>query len=161
MTQFGLRFIRLKTEILDELTNLDRLCHELAQFEQAETAFPSMRLRALASILHDFYTGCERIFEHIAQEFDGGLPNNPAWHIQLLRDMTLELPTVRPAVINQDIANLLMEYLSFRHRFRNIYGHELEMAKMESLLHKLPEIKELLQVQVLDFIKKLEEVLLT
>ena len=46
--------------------------------------------------------------------------------------MTIQVNDVRPAVINEELAAELDEYLSFRHVFRNIYGFEL---KGERVIH--------------------------
>lgn len=162
MNQIEMRFIRLKTEILSELDHLELLCSELNQIGEInpKTA-DSLHIRALASILHDFYTGCERIFERVAQEFEGGLPNNPAWHNQLLNEMTLALPTVRPSIITRETAKELQDFLAFRHRFRNIYGFELELEKMIPLLNGLPELKSKFQKEVIEFLERQTEVLMT
>lgn len=40
-------------------------------------------LRAGGSILHDFYTGIEKIFENIAKEVDRRLPMGEDWHSEL------------------------------------------------------------------------------
>ena len=44
-----------------------------------------------------------------------------AWHTELLRQMALDVPDVRPAVIGFAAADQLDEYRKFRHRIRNIY----------------------------------------
>jgi hypothetical protein len=49
--------------------------------------------------LHGFYSGVEQIFEDIARTVDGALPEGGEWHISLLRQMTVELGGLRPAVI--------------------------------------------------------------
>lgn len=54
---------RLVTEIEVELAGLRRLAEE---FAGAPTGGDTFALRARASILHDFYTGAERIFVRIA-----------------------------------------------------------------------------------------------
>ena len=65
----------LKTLIEDELTALDRIVLEMqdgiGSFEESPSSF---ELNALASYLHQFYTGCERILERIAITVDGALP---------------------------------------------------------------------------------------
>jgi len=60
--------------------------------------------RAKGSILHDFYNACERIFELIAREINGGLPASEQWHKKLLYQMTLPIKGVRPAVISKEAA---------------------------------------------------------
>lgn len=48
-------------------------------------------LRAGGSILHDFYTGIEKIFENIAKEIDHRLPTGEEWHSELLHQMALDI----------------------------------------------------------------------
>ncbi|HEX6972548.1 MAG TPA: hypothetical protein VF234_10040 [Limnochordia bacterium] len=97
-------------------------------------------LRALGSVLHDFYTVVEDIFESIAADLDGGVPTSSDWHKRLLRSMAEPVDGVRPAVISADTATRLEEYLGFRHLFRNVYGHRLDWARMERLVRHLGDI---------------------
>ena len=126
---------RLAAEIESELASLAQLEQELAG---APNPADSYSLRARGSILHDFYTGVERIFMRIASELNGGVPQSPQWHQELIRNMALAIPEVRPAVIDADLAGKLSEHLRFRHVFRNIYGSVLDPARMQSLEEQVP-----------------------
>ena len=79
----------------------------------------------MASVLHDFYSGVERVFERIAVELDGELPRGGDWQSQLLNRMEEEVEGVRPRVLTSDLAERLRPFLRFRHLFRNIYGGQL------------------------------------
>ena len=57
----------------------------------------------------------------------------------LVDDMTLDIPEVRPAVIDRGLARTLGDYLRFRHVFRNVFGGVLEAERMASLEKRLPE----------------------
>lgn len=134
------KFIRLKAEILREFKDIEHCCAELNELlgileNRGKSTFD---LRAIGSILHDFYCGIERLFERIAKELNGGMPEGNDWHRQLLRDMTLDIKGVRPPVISEDMEKILTEYLRFRHVFRNIYGFSLEWRFMEGLVERLP-----------------------
>ncbi|MFW6388092.1 MAG: hypothetical protein ACOC0B_02345 [bacterium] len=91
---------RLAREIESELSDLERLPNEL---ETTPRTQDSTALRARGSILHDFYTATERIFIRVADELDGGAPKGDHWHAQLLRNMSLDLPDIRPAVITHEL----------------------------------------------------------
>ena len=121
---------RLAAEVRTEMGHLRRLGEER---RAAPSTTDTFTLRSRASILHDFYTGAERIFVRIAEELNGGVPRGEQWHRQLLQDMALEVPEVRPAVIAPDLAGALGEYLRFRHVFRNVYGFVLEAERMRPL----------------------------
>ena len=84
---------RLIVEIENELDHLAALREEAAAAPRDDMTYG---LRARGSILHDFYSGIERVFRRIADEVDGGVPQGEQWHRQLVTDMTLEIPGVRP-----------------------------------------------------------------
>lgn len=105
---------RLATEIESELASLAQLEPELAGAPNPQDSYS---LRARGSILHDFYTGVERIFMRITSELNGGVPQSPQWHQELIRNMALAIPEVRPAVIDADLAGKLSGHLRFRHGF--------------------------------------------
>jgi hypothetical protein len=88
---------------------------------------------ALALKLHNFYTGCERIFQIVASDLNGGLPTSFDWHRRLLSRMATP-HTDRPALLRQSTAQQLEEYLAFRHVVRNIYGFELKPERLEKLI---------------------------
>ena len=70
---------RLAAEIENELGRLDQLAEEAASAPRDDSPFG---LRARGSILHDFYSGIERVFQRIAEELNGGVPQSGQWHRQ-------------------------------------------------------------------------------
>lgn len=104
------------------------------------TADQDAYLNSVALNLHSLYTGLERIFELIAVELDEGPLGGEGWHSELLRQMTLDLPDIRPPVLEQGTAARLDEYRKFRHRVRNIYATEMDPNRMEVLITGLPEL---------------------
>ena len=126
---------RVAAEVTNELASLERLAAELAG---APSGSDTYSLRARGSILHDFYSGVERIFVRIAGELNGGVPQAERWHQELLGDMVLQIPKVRPAVIDAGLAKDLGEYLRFRHVFRNVYGSGLEADRLQALADRVP-----------------------
>jgi uncharacterized protein YutE (UPF0331/DUF86 family) len=88
---------------------------------------------SLALKLHNFYTGCDRIFQIIASELNGGKPSSYDWHRRLLERMALS-QDYRPPVITAETLTHLKDYLAFRHIVRNIYGFELDFDRLESLV---------------------------
>lgn len=138
---------RLAAEIESELAAMAALVAESANAPQTDSIYAR---RARGSILHDFYNGAERIFERIAAELNGGVPNAANWHQQLVADMALAIPGLRPAVIDDDLHNRLAEYRGFRHLFR-VYGSLLDDVRLRPLEERLPKTMEDLQVQVRAF----------
>jgi hypothetical protein len=123
--------IRLRKEVEMELSGLERLRAEHAGVPGGNTDV--YMLRARASILHDFYSAVERIFVRIAQELNGGVPGTERWHRDLLMDMSLELDSVRPALITRELHDLLVPFLGFRHLFRNVYGFAIDAERLALL----------------------------
>ena len=62
------------------------------------------------------------------------------WHRQIVTDMALEIPSVRPAVIDAPLAVDLADFLRFRHVFRNVYGSLLRAECMRPLEERLPAV---------------------
>jgi len=115
------------SEIGKEIDNLEALRKEMNEIESRDSIISR---RAIGSILHDFYNCCERVFKRIAVEINSGCEDTEKWHKVLLFKMTIPIKDVRPAVVSEELAAELDEYLSFRHLFRNIYGFELKGQRM-------------------------------
>lgn len=146
---------RIITEIQDERKKLIDLFLEWEKHRFRDWT-DTILLRGKASIFHDFYCGAENIFRRIAPELNGGLPDGPAWHKRLLRNMSLQIPEVRPAVISAATLRLLDEFLDFRHKFRHIYGFDLDFQKLDNLERIYPEAHKKVTEDVDRFLSFLE-----
>ena len=69
----------------------------------------------------------------------------------LLAQMAAPYPDRRPQVISAAVRDDLDRYLGFRHRFRNIYGPDLEWSRMVGLLHTLGDAHRALSAELGDF----------
>lgn len=137
----GNNFVALRADIDEESKELSRLMNELsAELKGLGSPPGSLEIRGISSIIHDFYTGLEKIFVRIARRIDGGLPQEADWHIQLLKRMSAEIPGVRPPLFDDAQRKELLEYLRFRHLFRNSYGFTLEWERCEAIARKAPEV---------------------
>ena len=107
-------------------------------------------LDSVALSLHDFYNGLERLFERIAENVDEYKPGGINWHREILNQMILEIPNVRPSIISQSLKENLDEYRAFRHIVRNVYAHNLRIDKMKNLIENIDtmfkELKNSLQI---------------
>ena len=139
---------RLAAQIESELGAMAQLVEESANAPRSGDIYAR---RARGSILHDFYNSAERIFERIAAELNGGVPNVANWHQQLVADMALTIPGLRPAVITDDLRNRLAEYRGFRHLFRNVYGSLLDDVRLRHLEERLPRTMDDFQAQIRAF----------
>lgn len=98
-------------------------------------------VNSVALNLHSFYAGLERIFQLIAIELDGGTLGGEAWHLELLQQMTLDVPDVRPPVLRPETAKELDEYRKFRHLIRNIYATNIDPVRVGQLVTRLPDLQ--------------------
>jgi predicted nucleotidyltransferase len=139
----------LRDMINDEFITLRRVVEEmtetLAQVRQPPT---HIELRAIASLLHEFYNGIEKIFERIAVSLGEGLPRGSAWHVDLLNQLAEPQTGGRTAVIDEPLRAKLEEYRKFRHFFRHAYGYTLEWARMQWLAELMSDSLRLLREQV-------------
>ena len=91
-----------------------------------------IQLRAIASSLHAFYNGVERILMVIIKSIDGEVPEGERWHSELLNN-TIQANPLRARIISDEMKLKLEQYLAFRHYFRHSYGFTLEWDLMRSL----------------------------
>lgn len=152
MNNFKILEETVKKEI-ETLKNLDKEKNGLLKLKPS-----NYTLRAGGSILHDFYTGIEKIFHDIAKEIDRRIPLGESWHNELLSQMTLDIPGLRPPVITSSTEKKLREYLAFRHLFRKRYGFELEWLKIKRLLVGIPKILSTLEKEIKLFFKTLSKI---
>jgi predicted nucleotidyltransferase len=114
-------------------------------------------LGTIALNIHSFYTSTERIFRDIAQSIDGGLPDGADWHRRLLRQMSAEIPNIRPPVITIETRTALAEYCAFRHVVRNVYTFNLRLDRVQQLARELPNCYQLLRRDCENFCNMITE----
>ncbi|MCK5008064.1 MAG: hypothetical protein KAR73_11795 [Spirochaetales bacterium] len=105
----------------------------------------------MALNLHGFYNGIERVLELIAVDLDGATLGGDVWHTELLRQVELEVPSLRPAVISSETRRRLDECRRFRHRLRNIYAANLNASQLEGLVSQLMSTWEILKAEFVAF----------
>jgi predicted nucleotidyltransferase len=123
--------LAVKALVEDELVALGRVAQEMEDLLAGCIKPPTRtELRAMASILHEFYNGVERILERIAVGLGEGVPQGAYWHADLLEQTATARQGVRPAVIDEPLRARLKDYLDFRHFFRHAYGYTLEWSHL-------------------------------
>lgn len=146
--------IRLEMQELDQI--LATVQHHWERFLTAATDQDAF-LNSVALNLHSFYNGLERIMELVALEVDGGALGGDAWHTELLRQMTLGLPQVRPALLSMEVSRQLDEYRKFRHVVRHTYTTQLDDLRLKPLVENLPALWAVAREQFLAFAAFLEQ----
>ncbi|MGQ0508806.1 MAG: hypothetical protein ACT4TC_26185 [Myxococcaceae bacterium] len=103
-----------------------------------------------AVCLHGWYTALETALERIARTLDGRVPEGPRSHVELLEQLSVEMPGIRPEVVPGSVLVELHELRKFRHFFRNAYNVELDPVRIEGearrLLRVEPELTQSLDV---------------
>jgi len=87
----------LEIQIKRELSKLKNLLSEAEEIKNKKAS--NWNIRIGGSILHDFYTGTEGIFEAIANTIDKRIPTGINWHKELLNQMVLDIPGLRTHII--------------------------------------------------------------
>jgi predicted nucleotidyltransferase len=145
-------------EIRQDLTELETLTQKTAQLlEKVINSGDEDYLGTIALNLHSFYTGVERIFREIARTIDGSMPEGGDWHRRLLRQMSAEIPNLRPPAITLQTRTALEEYCAFRHVVRNIYTFNLRLDRIQNLAAALPQCYALLRQDCENFCEFLEQ----
>jgi hypothetical protein len=154
------QYLVVAERIRQELADIDTVVVRARQAIEASTQLPEYQdhfISSAALSLHDFYSGLERVFQLIASVVDRARPSGSQWHRELLRQMAVELPPVRPRVVSPDSAARLMEYLSFRHVVRNVYAFQFEPQRIERLVENLPATFQRIRSELESFASILEQ----
>jgi hypothetical protein len=151
----------LAARIREYLAELDLVVERAVRFsEQAAKTGDEAYWDAVALNLHGYYSGAERIFEDIARTMEGNLPDGPDWHQRLLFQMSAEIQSIRPAVIDRSTRSCLDEYRAFRHVVRNIYAFKFRPQRLQELAAGLRICFEAVQRDLTafsGFLEKLDE----
>jgi hypothetical protein len=136
MPRYRLLAERLRAELqaLERIVTRAENAVTLARRRPAEQDY---FLGSAALDLHAFYTGVERMLELIASDLDESRPATPHWHRDLLAQMSVAIPDVRPVVLQPETGAALAEYLEFRHVVRNVYTFNLRPDRVAELVHEL------------------------
>jgi hypothetical protein len=149
-----------REEILRLVAELGQGLAELAKTRDAvvsrKDADDETTTYALALLLMNYYTGAERMFRRIATYF-GGIPQGERWHVELLHDMTLEIPEVRPRALTASTRDRLEALLRFRHVVRNLYAWTLRRDELQIHVSELAETHAALERDLAEFDRFLRE----
>ncbi len=88
---------------------------------------------ALGAVMHSFYMGIESIMRSVAKARGDQPRKSDAWHQELLGGLTKPGPG-RAVLLSESTAARLYEYLTWRHRFRNLYTDALDWTLMRPLV---------------------------
>ncbi len=151
-------YLVIAGRLRQELEDLVFVIHRVERIWEQSARYPDdSYIDATALNLHGFYSGIERMFEVIAVGVDQTIPEGSHWHIDLLRQMSVEIPGVRPAVIEPSLRDKLDKYRGFRHVVRNVYTYNLDADLIDLLVRQLPETAREADQAMSDFADLLEK----
>lgn len=133
-TELHILAARIHSEMSDIAVVVDRA---QVAWQRAELGHDELYLDSVALNLHGFYSGVERVFELIAARVDEFTPRGSDWHQELLRQMSSEVPKIRPPVISTETMTQLDQYRAFRHVVRNVYTFVLDPVRIGLLVKDL------------------------
>lgn len=87
----------------------------------------------LAYYLHNLYCAFEDLFIEIARTFENKIEDPSRYHRELLKRMSIEVPSIRPWVITKDSYRTLDELRKFRHVFRHAYTYDIDREKVGNI----------------------------
>ena len=153
------RYALVSGRIRKELDDLEQTVQRAEDAMSAGRVHPQDQrfyIDSAALSLHDYYTGLERIFQQIALHLERSAPEGSDWHRELLRQMSTDIPNVRPAVLTAESARDLDEYLRFRHVVRNVYAFSFDADRIERLVAGVKPCHKRVRTDLLSFADFLE-----
>lgn len=149
---------RLRGEIADDRAAMARRRADLddAWRRLATTPNDTAAIALQAWALHGWYTELESLLERVARQLDAEVPEGDRWHRELLAQMAVDVPGLRPAVLPRALLSDLHERLSLRHFLRHAYGADLDAAKLDAQATRLRGVATAVEAALDDFGRFLE-----
>lgn len=97
-------------------------------------------LMLVAANLHGYYTALETLCERVARQLDDTVPTGASWHADLIAQMQVEVPGLRPRVVPTEVVGELHELRKFRHFFRNAYVLDFDPVLVRAHAERLVRV---------------------
>lgn len=107
-----------------------------------------VELAAIATCLHNCYSGMENLLKRVLQHMQVPLPHSATSHKDLL-DLAVE-----QNIITQELSEALDEYRAFRHFFAHGYGIALQEAPLQPLAKNLPDVWQRFESELGNFLTR-------
>ena len=145
---------KVKIKIEHEISRIERLINDATPLlnlcKIKEPDF--VEITAAAQILHSFYNGVESVILLIFKNSDVKIPKDDKWHKTLL-EMAFGDNSQKIIIIDEDIKEKMLDYLSYRHFIRHSYSSELKWNEMKPLVNELEERWKTVKINFEMFIK--------
>ncbi|MEM4248361.1 MAG: hypothetical protein QXH80_03760 [Candidatus Nanoarchaeia archaeon] len=145
--------LRLKSEIDKTLQVCENISSFILEFEKKDIANNNKdipKAMVICQALSNYYTCIETLFFRISQFFENDLPKEK-WHKELLERMTLNIEGIREQVIDENLKNLLLELLKFRHFSRYYFDLNYDWERIDFAISKFKQVKDKFPVAIQSF----------
>lgn len=105
-------------------------------------------LEATAYQLVRLYNAIEQAALRLAKAFENQMDDESAWHAELMRRLTLDIPDIRPAVFDKSDLVHLRELRGFRHVIVHAYDLLLEPNRLEVVLNHATKVMQVLPLRL-------------
>ncbi|MBN2856910.1 MAG: hypothetical protein JXN63_00765 [Candidatus Delongbacteria bacterium] len=135
--------VRLKLEI--EIENIDSVIQILLE-QLGKKDRSKLELAGIATYIHNFYNGIENILKQILKTKNISIEGSAYWHKELLEK------AIKHKLISENLAEILSEFMSFRHFFVHSYSFILNEKKLDQLHKKVFNTYEEFKKEIQPFI---------
>jgi hypothetical protein len=144
----------LKEKITHEISRIDNL------FDNGRPLLDLCRIKepdfiessAAALLLHSFYNGIESVILMILKNIGENIPNSFQWHKELF-EKTFEATEKRTTLFRKEYKEQFVEYLTFRHFIRHVYGPDIDWKRLKPLINNVEEMWKIAKEDIRQFIK--------
>lgn len=119
--------------LLGYFQNQMQVIHNILESLQATQPDNQERVVVTGYYLHNLYSAVEDLFEEVASAFENQLEPGGSYHRDLLRRMSIDVPTIRPRLVSSNSFKLLDDLRGFRHVFRHSYTYTLDPQRVAQL----------------------------
>lgn len=156
------RLARLSRELTGDAQALDARAHEIRALLNVwgTDAGSSRHAIIVAAVnIHGWYTALEAAFERTARLLDQTVPTGPSWHTDLVSQMAVAVPGLRPLLVDPGLEVPLAEVRKFRHFFRNAYVLEFDTPRIREQADRVVDLHAPVREGLDQLIKHLSDVL--
>jgi len=123
----------LKDRLKVEFENIEKCLKEIPKTKSC-SELSLIELAGVSTLLHNFYSGVEKILKDILTSQNVALPEGASWHKDLVQ------LAVENKIILQETSQMLNPYLAFRHFFAHAYVIHFDAEQIEPLVQEVETV---------------------
>ncbi len=150
------QYKELKEDVLDEEKAIDETIERLREIRGKFDPRKQDNLTepAMGTYLMNFYNGIENILKRVSKEYYLIMPKGNSWHKELIV-LSYDAPEGKIPIFDQGLAERVIPYKNFRHRFISGYGFQLKGEKMLELIDNVGPLWDDMKKAISEFFNKL------